>query len=131
MIGGKAILVNYPCSRLCLLSSTVTAVISWRPPTWTSWWCWTRPLPSPGACTGDGTRLLCSGGAGGWNPTSFTFPPGQEPSGTWAEVALEGIILFDRNLVLARRLVEFRKRILEGSLVRREIHGQPYWVKEG
>jgi len=56
---------------------------------------------------------------------------GHGPTGTWAEVALDGIVLFDRDLVLSRRLVEFRKMILDGSLERREIHGQPYWVREG
>lgn len=58
-------------------------------------------------------------------------PRGQGPTGTWAEVALDGIVLFDRDLVLSRRLVEFRKLILNGSMARREIHGQPYWVREG
>lgn len=58
-------------------------------------------------------------------------PPGRWPTGTWAEVALDGIVLFDRSLVLSRRLVEFRKLILNGSLKRRETHGQPYWVREG
>ncbi len=58
-------------------------------------------------------------------------PSDQGPTGTWAEVALDGIVLFDRGLVLSRRLVEFRKGILDGSIGRREIHGQPYWVREG
>jgi hypothetical protein len=58
-------------------------------------------------------------------------PPGQWPTGTWAEVALDGIVLLDRNLVLSRRLVEFRRRVLDGSMKRKEIHGQPYWVREG
>jgi hypothetical protein len=58
-------------------------------------------------------------------------PHGQPPTGTWAEVALDGIVLFDRSLALSRRLVEFRRLILDGSLERREIHGQPYWVREG
>lgn len=57
--------------------------------------------------------------------------PGQGPTGTWAEVALDGIVLLDRDLVLSRRLVEFRRRILDGSMKRKEIHGQPYWVREG
>lgn len=58
-------------------------------------------------------------------------PPGLGPTGTWAEVALDGIVLLDRDLVLSRRLVEFRSRILDGSMKRKEIHGQPYWVREG
>ncbi len=58
-------------------------------------------------------------------------PSGTVPSGTWAEVALDGMVLHDRSLVLSRRLVEFRKLILDGSMERREVHGQPYWVREG
>jgi predicted nucleotidyltransferase len=58
-------------------------------------------------------------------------PPDHGPTGTWAEVALEGVVLFDRNLFLCRRLAEFRKLIPDGSVRRREIHGQPYWVTEG
>lgn len=57
--------------------------------------------------------------------------PGQGPTGTWAEVALDGIVLFDGDLRVSQRLVEFRKMILDGSMERREIHGQPYWVREG
>lgn len=57
-------------------------------------------------------------------------PPGRLPSGTWAEVALDGIVLFDRNLALSRCLVGLRKLILDGSVERREVHGQPYWVQE-
>ncbi len=65
-------------------------------------------------------------------PHFVHFPlSGSGPSGTWAEVALDGIVLFDRDLALSRRLVEFRKRILDGAVGRREIHGQPYWVREG
>ena len=44
---------------------------------------------------------------------------------------LEVVTLFDRDLVLSRCLVEFRKLILDGSMERRESHGQPYWVREG
>ena len=63
----------------------------------------------------------------------FVHPPlpGQTPTGTWAEVALDGIVLFDRDLGLSRRLVQLRKSILDGTMERREIHGQPYWVREG
>lgn len=56
-------------------------------------------------------------------------PPGEIPSGTWAEVALDGIVLFDRGLTVSRRLVELRTTIMEGDLVRHEAHGQPYWVE--
>lgn len=54
---------------------------------------------------------------------------GETPSGTWAEVAVDGIVLFDRDLTVSRRLVELRNMIAEGGLVRREVHGQPYWME--
>ncbi len=50
-------------------------------------------------------------------------------SGLWAEAAVEGVILYDRDLSVARRLVEIRRRIVAGEIIRREIHGQPYWVE--
>ena len=93
------------------------------------------PTPGRGPCS-NGTDATPSQGR---YPNRLNHPPhfvhlpapGQGPSGTWAEVALDGIVLLDRNLVLSRRLVEFRKLILDGSMARREIHGQPYWVREG
>lgn len=54
---------------------------------------------------------------------------GETPSGTWAEVAVDGIVLFDRDLTVSRRLVELRNLIAGGALVRREAHGQPYWME--
>ncbi len=54
---------------------------------------------------------------------------GMRISGLWAEAAVEGVVLYDRDLSLARRLVEIRRRIVAGEIVRREIHGQPYWVE--
>lgn len=55
--------------------------------------------------------------------------PGEPPSGTWAEVAVDGIVLFDRDLTVSRTLVRIRRLIVEGGLVRREVHGQPYWME--
>lgn len=54
---------------------------------------------------------------------------GEKPSGTWAEVALDGVILFDRDLTVSRFLVGLRRRIVEGDMVRKEVHGQPYWLE--
>lgn len=50
-------------------------------------------------------------------------------TGLWAEAALDGVVLFDFDFSLSRHLVLIRKRILGGSLIRREIHGHPYWVE--
>lgn len=49
-------------------------------------------------------------------------------AGLWAEVASDGVVLFDPDHRLARRLNGVRKQIVEGALERREVHGQPYWV---
>jgi predicted nucleotidyltransferase len=53
---------------------------------------------------------------------------GARITGLWAEVAVEGIVLFDRDLSVSKRLVDIRREIAAGRMVRREAHGQPYWV---
>ena len=55
-------------------------------------------------------------------------PAGASITGLWAEAAVEGVLLFDRNHECARRLVEIRRRIVDGEMMRRTTHGQPYWV---
>ena len=54
--------------------------------------------------------------------------PGAKPSGLWAEVALDGIVLFDRDYAVSKRLGGLRAAIAEGVVVRRHAHGQWYWV---
>jgi predicted nucleotidyltransferase len=49
-------------------------------------------------------------------------------TGTWAEAAVDGIVLFERDFLVSRRLVALRRRIAEGVYTRRWAHGQPYWV---
>jgi hypothetical protein len=50
-------------------------------------------------------------------------------SGFWAEIAIDGIVLFERGLELSRYLARVRRRVLDGELVRRWAHGHPYWVR--
>lgn len=57
--------------------------------------------------------------------------PGEAPTPLWAEAALDGLVLFDRDFALSRRLLEIRRRIAEGAVRRRHVHGQPYWVGAG
>jgi hypothetical protein len=57
--------------------------------------------------------------------------PSAHVSGSWAEAAVCGIVLFDRELAVSRRLIEIRSRIAAGELVRRMAQGQPYWIHEG
>jgi len=65
-------------------------------------------------------------------PHFVHLPSAEEvPSGTWAEVALDGIVLFDPELTVSRRLVQIRTHVVEGAVERREVHGQPYWVRPG
>lgn len=53
---------------------------------------------------------------------------GDDPTGLWAEAALEGLVLFERGFELSRRLIGFRRRIAAGAVRRHRVHGQPYWV---
>ncbi|MBU6223069.1 MAG: toxin-antitoxin system HicB family antitoxin [Planctomycetes bacterium] len=56
---------------------------------------------------------------------------GDPVSGSWAEAAVCGIVLYDRDLVVSRWLIDIRTRIARGELVRRMSQGQPYWIHEG
>jgi predicted nucleotidyltransferase len=57
------------------------------------------------------------------------LPPAAETvAGLWAEVALDGIVLFERGLRLSARLAAIRRDVAAGRIVRREAHGQPYWT---
>lgn len=63
-------------------------------------------------------------------PHFVHFPErGARISAVWAEAAMEGVVLFDPSTALAVRLVEIRRRIMDGELTRRTTHGQPYWVE--
>jgi predicted nucleotidyltransferase len=50
-------------------------------------------------------------------------------SGLWAETAIDGIVLFERGLVVSSWLAEVRRALVEGRLARRLVHGQPYWCE--
>lgn len=54
--------------------------------------------------------------------------PGVVVAGVWPEVALDGIVLFERSLRVSLRLSEVRRDIVEGRIVRKIAHGQPYWA---
>jgi predicted nucleotidyltransferase len=46
----------------------------------------------------------------------------------WGEVAIDGIVLFERDLRLSSRLAAVRRLIVEGTMVRRLAQGHAYWV---
>ena len=50
-------------------------------------------------------------------------------SGLWAEAAIDGLVLFDRDGELSASLARVRRAIADGRLVRRVVHGQPYWTE--
>lgn len=55
--------------------------------------------------------------------------PARPPSALWAEIAIDGIVLFERGLEVSRELIRVRRAIADGRLVRRVAHGQPYWTE--
>jgi hypothetical protein len=55
--------------------------------------------------------------------------PAGAPTGLWAEVAIDGVVLFERGLSLSMCLIEVRREIAAGRIVRRFAHGQPYWAR--
>ena len=53
---------------------------------------------------------------------------GERIGGLWFEVALDGIVLFDRDLHLSRFLSHVRELVADGRVSRMLTHGHPYWV---
>lgn len=62
------------------------------------------------------------------DPHFVHLPGGGQASGVWAEAAVDGVILFEAGLRLSSVLAQVRRDIVAGRLVRRVVHGQPYWV---
>jgi Nucleotidyltransferase domain/HicB family len=62
------------------------------------------------------------------DPHFVQLPASGHTSGVWGEAALDGVVLFETGLRVSAVLAQTRHDIVEGRLVRREIHGQPYWV---
>jgi predicted nucleotidyltransferase len=55
--------------------------------------------------------------------------PDRSISALWAEVALDGIVAFEKDREVSRTLSKIRRRIAAGDLVRRIAGGQPYWTE--
>lgn len=51
-----------------------------------------------------------------------------KPSAVWCEAALDGMVIDDRDGSVGRALVDVRRSIAEGRVVRRRVHGQSYWT---
>ena len=50
------------------------------------------------------------------------------PSSVWCEAATEGLVLFDARGDVSQALVAARAAIAQGHVVRKLVHGQPYWT---
>jgi hypothetical protein len=48
--------------------------------------------------------------------------------GVWCEAAVEGRVIADRSGRIDDTLVQIRRAIADGHLVRKRAHGQPYWT---
>jgi len=55
--------------------------------------------------------------------------PGSVAGGVWAEAAMDGVVQFERQHRVSRRLALVRRDVLSGRFVRRLVHGQPYWTE--
>lgn len=65
-------------------------------------------------------------------PHFVSLPKSPPPAvGLWAEAAVDGVVLFARDLALAALLAGVRRQLVEGRVRRKSVHGQPYWVEEG
>jgi len=67
---------------------------------------------------------------GSFSP-QFAVLPGDvsDAGGLWFEVALEGIVLWERDRAVSRSLRGIRTAMAAGLLRRSTIHGTPYWVR--
>jgi hypothetical protein len=54
--------------------------------------------------------------------------PAHPIPGFWAEIAIDGVVLYDPDLALGRELIRIRRAILRGSLVRRSAGGHSWWT---
>ena len=49
-------------------------------------------------------------------------------TGFWAEIALDGTMLYDAEFRVSKHLNQVRREIVAGLITRKVVHGQPYWV---
>jgi predicted nucleotidyltransferase len=63
------------------------------------------------------------------DPHFVHVPGGRVSGGVWGEAAIDGLVLFERDPRLSAYLARVRRAIAEGRLVRRLVHGQPYWTE--
>jgi hypothetical protein len=66
----------------------------------------------------------------GVSPHFSHLPDAPERAGSlWLEVALDGVVQWDRSLEVSRFLGAVRRYLLSGAVVRKTTYGIPYWVR--
>ena len=64
------------------------------------------------------------------NPQLVSLPAGAaDCGGLWFEVALDGVVVWERGAAVSAFLHELRERISTGAMRRRTAYGHPYWVR--
>ncbi len=64
------------------------------------------------------------------SPHFVALPEGIKDVGSlWFEVALDGVILWERERVVSAVLYRLRDAMARGRITRKFSHGHPYWVK--
>jgi len=64
------------------------------------------------------------------SPHFSRLPESPESAGSlWLEVAIDGIVLWDRTWAVARFLASVRRYLLSGKVDRKMSYGVPYWVR--
>ena len=60
----------------------------------------------------------------------FVHPPqiAERAGGVWCEAAIEGRLIADATGQVDDALIQIRRAIADGRLVRKRAHGQPYWT---
>jgi len=51
-------------------------------------------------------------------------------TGFWCEIALDGIVLFERDFAISMHLIRIRHEIASGVISRHTVHGQSYWIRK-
>lgn len=63
-------------------------------------------------------------------PHFIRFPEAGAPlSALWAEMAVEGVVLFEDSPIVSLHLAEVRRLLATGEITRHSAHGQPYWIQ--
>jgi predicted nucleotidyltransferase len=76
-------------------------------------------------------RVELSGRGHPVNPALVSLPHDARAAGSlWLEVALDGVVLWERGSRVSGFLREVRRQMAAGEVRRALAYGQPYWIRE-